>query len=217
MNKKTDKANLEKKKILFFQIGFILALSLALFVLEYKQPETKIIRNEVFIGEPEFITELIYSETKIEAPTPKATTANGIKEVNNNTKTSSITISAEVIDYNTEKVSRTEKLNNKVKETYIAEVQAKFPGGEKALNEYLKNNMHYPAEALKKKIQGRVYVNFAVEKDGTVSDIKIINSSNKLLNKEALRLISNMPKWKPSEYNSEPVLTRSMVSIIFKL
>ncbi len=92
-----------------------------------------------------------------------------------------------------------------------------YPGGDGALFEYLSNNIKYPKDAEKQGIQGRVIVRFVVEKDGSVSDVKIVRSIHPLLNKEAIRVIQLMPKWYPGMQNGKPVRTNYTVPVMFRL
>ena len=101
------------------------------------------------------------------------------------------------------------------------EIMPQFPGGDKALLEYIKKNLRYPTEAMTKCIQGRVIVSFNVETDGSITDAKVVKAVDSLLNDEALRIVKSMPKWKPGGMMSKgkTVLTRCKytIPIIFKL
>ena len=92
-----------------------------------------------------------------------------------------------------------------------------FPGGNGAMIELIKKNIHYPKEAKKDKIQGTVVVSFMVEKDGSVSNIKVFQGVHPLLDKEAVRVIGLMPKWKPGMKNDTPIRSICHVPIQFKL
>ncbi|MEA2042625.1 MAG: TonB family protein [Bacteroidota bacterium] len=216
MNKKTDKANLEKKKILFFQTGFIIALSVSVFVLEYKQPKAPEEKVKVFFGEPEFISEILIDSSEIKIPKPKGVAVGHIAQVKDNQNpTQDIEISTEVLqESNNIKKNNPEQKQN---ETFIQEKKASFPGGIQAMNEFILNHLQYPPKAKAKKIQGRVYLSFTIETDGTINKIQIINSSHQLLNKEAVRIVAGMPQWIPAEYNAIAVNTQHTISIIFKL
>lgn len=92
-----------------------------------------------------------------------------------------------------------------------------FPGGQKKLFKWLSANIKYPKEAQANKEQGRVIVRFVIDKDGKVTDAKVVRSISPSLNKEALRLIEAMPQWKPGEKNGQPVAVRFTLPITFKL
>ena len=80
----------------------------------------------------------------------------------------------------------------------VVEVMPQFPGGQIAMLQYLMKNIKYPEQAMKEGIQGRVAVRFIVEKDGSISDVKPVLSVHPLLNKEAVRVVKSMPKWRLS-------------------
>lgn len=94
---------------------------------------------------------------------------------------------------------------------------ANFKGGMPAFAEYMKTNLHYPAEERKNKTEGRVIITFVVEKDGSLSGIKVIRSLAPAFDKEALRVIAASPKWMPGFQNGKPVRSQFTVPIMFRL
>lgn len=103
-------------------------------------------------------------------------------------------------------------------ETYvIVEDMPEFPGGEEALRKYISEHVNYPEIAKKNGIQGKVYVSFQVSKDGSVKDARVARGVDPSLDKEALRVIKNMPKWKPGKQRGEPVNVAYTLPIQFKL
>lgn len=93
-----------------------------------------------------------------------------------------------------------------------------FPdGGMSALMEYLSKNIKYPEAAMKKGTQGRATVQFVVEKDGSITNVKILRGIDPELNKEAVRVISAMPKWKPGTQKGEAVRVKYTVPVMFRL
>ena len=100
----------------------------------------------------------------------------------------------------------------------VAEEMPEFPGGGmSALMSYLKDNMRYPASAKEKGTQGRVTVQFVVDKDGSIKEPKLLRSVDKDMDAEALRLISNMPKWKPGRQKGQPGAVKYTVPVMFSL
>lgn len=89
----------------------------------------------------------------------------------------------------------------------LPDVEAQFNGGSKALQNYIAKNFKYPKKALKKNVQGRVYVSFVVEIDGSISNIHIDKGQHPSLDKEVIRLVKEMPKWKPGMANGKIVRT----------
>lgn len=99
----------------------------------------------------------------------------------------------------------------------VVEEMPDFPGGVQALMEYLSKNVKYPVDAHSAGIQGRVIVSFTVKKDGSIADTKIARSVAPSLDKEAERVISTMPKWKPGKQRGEAVNVRFTVPVMFRL
>lgn len=99
----------------------------------------------------------------------------------------------------------------------VVEKEPTYPGGEEAMQAYIKANIKYPEEAVKNKEQGRVYVKFIIEKDGSVSNVKIARGVSPSLDAEALRVIQAMPKWNPGTQKGKAVRTNVVVPIAFKL
>ena len=99
----------------------------------------------------------------------------------------------------------------------VVEDQPEFPGGNAAMMEFLSNNINYPAEAKEKGIQGRVIVNYVVEKDGSISEVHIVRGVDPMLDKEAVRVIESMPDWKPGKQRGKEVRVRYTLPIVFRL
>jgi protein TonB len=97
------------------------------------------------------------------------------------------------------------------------EQQPQFPGGQSELMKYLSNNLKYPPAAAEQGIQGRVVVQFVVSKNGAISDVKVLQPLHPSCDKEAVRLISSMPKWIPGKQNGNPVNVYYTIPIRFKL
>ncbi len=95
------------------------------------------------------------------------------------------------------------------------EVCPRFPGGDKAVLDYIKRNMCYPKCAKEEEVEGRVVVSFYVEKDGSLTNISIAKSSDSRLNKEALRITKKMPKWKPGQLGGKIVRMKYYLPIEF--
>lgn len=92
-----------------------------------------------------------------------------------------------------------------------------FPGGNGALMQWLASNMKYPAYAAENGVQGRVFVEFIVEKDGKVTDVYVVKSADPSLDKEAVRVVAAMPKWIPGKQNNSAVRVKYIIPITFKL
>ena len=97
------------------------------------------------------------------------------------------------------------------------EEMPEFPGGEQAIFDFIGQNVKYPQEAQEKGIAGRVLVNFIIEKDGSVSNVKVLRGIGGGCDEESVRVISAMSKWKPGKQNGKPVRVSFIIPIIFKL
>lgn len=99
----------------------------------------------------------------------------------------------------------------------VAEQMPEFPGGMKELLKFLQDNLKYPENAMKNNVQGRVIVQFVVEKDGTLTEFKVARSVDPDLDAEALRVLQTMPKWKPGMQKGQVVRVKFTVPVSFKL
>ena len=99
----------------------------------------------------------------------------------------------------------------------VAENAPEFPGGEDSLYAYIARNIKYPETAKKEKIEGRVFVTFVIEKDGQVSSAKILRDIGGGCGEEAIRVVKNMPKWKPGTQRGNPVRFRFNLPVSFGL
>ena len=99
----------------------------------------------------------------------------------------------------------------------VVEDPPSFPGGIAACQEWLNRNIHYPPEAVENDIQGRVVVSFVVELDGSISNIAVVKGVAPSLDKEAVRVVSSMPKWNPGKQNNKCVRVKYNLPVPFKL
>ena len=99
----------------------------------------------------------------------------------------------------------------------IVEQMPQFPGGQTKLMEYLSENIRYPEELAETCVQGRVIVTRVIEKDGSISDVKVVKSVHPLLDKEAVRVVSGMPKWYPGKQNGVTYRVKYTLPVTFRL
>ncbi len=99
----------------------------------------------------------------------------------------------------------------------VVEQMPSFPGGNSALMEYLHNNVKYPVVAQENGVQGRVVVSFVVEKDGSITDVRVVRSVDPSLDREASRVVSSMPRWIPGKQNGSAVRVKYNVPVSFRL
>lgn len=99
----------------------------------------------------------------------------------------------------------------------VVEQMPEYPGGMAAMVEYLSKNVKYPADAEKKKVEGKVFVTFVVDTDGSITDVTLMKKVFPSLDAEAMRVISAMPKWVPGKQRGQVVRVRFTVPIMFRL
>ena len=99
----------------------------------------------------------------------------------------------------------------------VVEQMPSFPGGQSALLQYLSSNIKYPVVAEENGVQGRVIVTFVVEKDGSITDVRVVKSVDPSLDKEAQRVVKSMPKWIPGKQNGSAVRVKYTVPVTFRL
>ena len=98
----------------------------------------------------------------------------------------------------------------------VVDLPPSFPGGAAAMLSWISNHIQYPALAKENDISGRVVVQIIVEKDGSVSNVKIVRSVDPSLDREAVRVVSSMPKWTPGRINGTPVRVKYTLPVAFK-
>jgi len=223
--KKSQHADLEAKKVIFFEVGLIVALGLTLLAFEWEMPANKIITSGQWepVMEEMVIKNTIIKDTK---PAPQPVVAPIIRLVDNNTAvTEELTINSEFKpdDVQPEYIApapvQLEEEKSLVDETpfIVVEKMPEFPGGMNAFLEFLAKNTRYPQLATETGIQGTVYLYFVVEKDGNISNIKTLRGIGGGCNQEAERVLSLMPKWKPGNQFGKPVRVSFNVPVVFKL
>ena len=224
--KKSPKANLENKKILFREIGLVVALLLAVMAFEWRTYDKKI----SFVADvlPVDIDEIV-PVTIPELPLPEPIKAPEVTDV--------ITIVDNIIDIPgfippTEDIDKwsvkirdylpkpvvDDPIVDEVIPATVVEEKAIFMGGdENEFSKWVGRNMVYPEAAIDNRIQGRVICSFVVAKDGNVVDVKILRGADPLLDKEAIRVISMSPKWTPGKQYGKAVRVKYTFPVIFQL
>ena len=220
--KKSPKANLENKKLTFILIGLIISLAVAWTVFEiksYDKREIADIGRTAEVVEEEMV-EITKQEQKPQpVEVPKQTTQ--IQVVEDDVEVEDVEINAEV-DQNEviEEYVAPEVEEEEIEEAEIftvVEEMPEFPGGMAKLAEYLAKNIKYPQLARESGIQGRVFINFVVENDGSVTNVKVMRSLGGGCDEEAVRVVKSMPKWKPGKQRGKPVRVSYNLPVNFKL
>ena len=153
-------------------------------------------------------------EMKTQDELKETKTAIGAFDVKGNDEAGGTVLKA-VEDIATPEPPKQEAEQNKVFD--VVEQQPSYPGGMGALNQWLASNIKYPAMAAENGIEGRVVVQFVVERDGSVSGVHVVRGVDPSLDKEATRVVSQMPKWIPGKHNGSAVRVKYTVPVTFRL
>lgn len=199
----------------------------------YDQPKKKAeVKQKKVEVEPERVVERVKSSIKFTAPVIKkdeevkpdeelktqdelmsTKTAIGTFDVKGNDDANGEILKAKEVIAEPEPPKHEEE--NKVFD--IVEQQPLFPGGPAALMKYLSENTKYPVVAQENGVQGRVTVQFVVEKDGSISDVHVLRGVDPSLDKEAVRVVKSMPRWTPGKQNGSAVRVKYQVPVTFRL
>jgi protein TonB len=220
--KKHPQADLEKRKGLLFQIGMVLALALVLIAFEWAQFErsnSQLGKLSVDLEEEEMIP--ITQQTPPPPPPPPPPPQTIVLEIVEDDEEIE-----EDIDLDTEADEDTEVEIVEVEEEEvfddaeiftIVEDMPTFPGGDAEMMKYLGKNTKFPPLAKDAGIQGIVYVTFVVAKDGKIADVRVLRGIGGGCDEEALRVIKDMPRWKPGKQRGRPVRVQYNIPIRFIL
>ena len=224
--KKSERADLERGKGTSLLIGFVIALGVMFVALEWTQREVED-NSELYTARDVSLNEemipITLPEKKTVPPPPAAVTKAEIIEIVEDDADIEEDIMAstednvEWVDIDEYDVVTVEPEPEEEEIFMVVEDQPEFPGGTAALLEYLRKNIKYPAICCENNIQGRVLVTFIVNKDGAIVEPEVVKSVNPSLDKEALRVISQMPNWKPGSQRGKPVRVKYTVPVNFRL
>ena len=224
--KKSEHADLERGKGTSLLIGFVIALGVMFVALEWTQREVED-NSDLYTARDVSLNEemipITLPEKKTVPPPPAAVTKAEIIEIVEDDADIEEDIMAstednvEWVDLDDFDVIEVEPEPEEEEIFMVVEDQPEFPGGTAALLEYLRKNIKYPAICRENNIQGRVLVTFIVNKDGAIVEPEVVKSVNPSLDKEALRVISQMPNWKPGSQRGKPVRVKYTVPVNFRL
>ncbi len=221
-SRKTSKADLESKKALFFEIGLVIALALVFVSFNYKSYEKRTVT--LVQRKADNTTEEIVpiTEQKVKPPPPPPPkTVTQIKIVSNNVKVNTdvdIDVEANMNTKVAEYVPPEEE--DVIPEQHIfmvVEQMPAFPGGQGALMKYLAEHIKYPELAKESGIQGRVFINFVVEPDGSIDQVKVLRGIGGGCDEEAVRVVKSMPNWIPGKQRGKPVRVSFNLPVKFAL
>ena len=221
--KKSEKASLEKDKLVYVLMGLVFVLSLVYVALEWTEKEvTKYeVTDTEFLFEEEVEIQQTSQETPPPPPPPAVQAVEVLNVVEDNVETESIEVNTEETEQEVVIAAPVEAPVEEEEEEVVfvvVESMPEFPGGQQALFKYLSENVKYPVIAQENGIQGRVICQFVVNKDGSIVDVEVVRSGgDPSLDKEAVRVIKSMPKWKPGKQRGKAVRVKYTVPVNFKL
>ncbi len=225
--KKSPKADLENKRNVFVQIGLVISLAICLYGFE---STTQVKKVDTFDStaaqavEEEIIPITRQDQPPPPPPPPPPKVVDVLNIVDNDldikdelqiedteaTNKTAITAVMQAPTQKEEEAAETEVF-------FIVEEMPSFPGGDAALRSFLAQSIKYPVVAQENGIQGKVFVNFVVNTDGSITNAKIARGVDASLDKEALRVVMSLPKWKPGKQGGKPVRVSYTVPINFVL
>ena len=225
--KKSPKADLENKRNIFVQLGLVVALAICLYGFEATNKVSQV--DSLGSMSDQAVEEEIIPITRQDQvppppPPPPPKVVDMLVIVDDNTD---IQDELEIEDSEaTDKTAITavmqvaapkEEENEDTPVFFIVEEMPEFPGGQLALRNFIAQSVKYPVIAQENGIQGKVFVNFVVAKDGTITQAKIFRGVDPSLDKEALRVVNSLPKWKPGKQGGKAVRVSYTVPINFVL
>lgn len=224
--KKSPKADLEGKKTTWMLIGYVLILAAVFVCFEWTERDKQVTVDSGIV-EPIFEEEMIpiteEPEQQQAPPPPEAPKVEEVIQIAENDanveettiKSSEDDNTAVEIKYVEPVVEEEEPVEEEI--FMVVEQMPEFPGGMAELMRFLSKNIKYPTIAQENGVQGRVIVQFVVNQDGSIVDPVVMRSVDPYLDKEALRVISTMPKWKPGMQRGKAVRVKYTVPVTFKL
>jgi periplasmic protein TonB len=224
--KKSESANLENKRSIFWQTGMIIALCLVLAAFNWKTYDKMIVQTYQRTGEN--IPEEMVQITEQKRPEPprmeRPRVVLNINIVDDDAPVDeNVMVDAEIDPMDTVPLylpmpEFQDEENASENEIFtVVESMPEFPGGDKAVYAYLEQNMVYPEQAKAVGISGMVYVSFVVEKDGSITDVQLLRGIGGGCDEEALRVVKDMPRWIPGKQRHVPVRVNFHLGIKFTL
>jgi periplasmic protein TonB len=222
--KKTEKADLTNKSFLFLSIGLVISLLLAISAFSYRVYDDTSVKD---LGKTEAVEEEILEVPPTEQlpPPPPKIQQPQIVEVPDEKKIEEeieINMDTEVQeDTKVEEIKiqpQVEEEKEDVNQIFLVVEETAAPiGGMPAFYEFVGKKLKYPAQARRMGIEGKVFVEFVIERDGSITDVKAIKGIGAGCDEEAVRVLQSAPKWKPGKQRGKPVRQRMVLPIAFKL
>ncbi len=221
--KKNPKVDLEKKRPILLEIGFIVSLAVVFIGFQYKS-SNKTENTLGSLGDMQVEEEIIPITRQQEVKPPPPPPPKVVEELNIVQNDEEIDDELEIDESEADENTEIEPVDvqpqeeeDEVVNFYVIENKPEFPGGEAAMFKYIQEHTKYPEIAKENGITGKVFVQFVIGKDGSITDVKVIRSIDPYLDKEAVRVVKSMPKWKPGSQRGKPVKVSFQLPINFTL
>ncbi len=219
IGRKYPEADVDRRQGLYFLIGLAITLTLVLMAFQYAyNPQSDFnIESNIVIEEDEELPDV--TKQKELPPPPKIPPKVKVVEDEEEIEEDQPEIEdVEIEETDTVDIEVEEEEPVQEEQIFIVvEESPQFPGGIQKMYEYIQKNIRYPRMEKEAGIQGRVFVTFVVEKDGSITDVRVLKGVTEGLNKEAVRVIKSMPRWKPGKQRGRPVRVRVNLPINFIL
>ena len=224
--KKTPRADLEKRRGMFLEIGLAVILAAALVAFNVKSYEKEVKEVSTRTADVEIEADIIQTEQEETPPPPPEepeVVATELNVVENDAEdiheigiVNAEARADEALEFT--RVEVTEEVEEAEEEVFlVVEEEREFPGGLDALSKFIADNIKYPQLAKENNITGRVFVSFVVEKDGRVGQVKILRDIGGGCGNEAVRVVKMMPKWKPGKQRGKAVRSQFNLPVNFDL
>ncbi|MFT6815543.1 MAG: protein TonB [Sphingobacteriales bacterium] len=220
--KKKPEVDLHNKRSLFLQIGLAVAMLLVLLAFEWKSFDKRISSlGELVVEEVEQEIIPITEQPKKPPPPPPPPAPLELEVVEDDAEIEEVEIKSTEVDEDTRveiiEAPAPEENTNEQEVFTIVENMPEFPGGEAAMRKYIGKNIKYPNLARENKVEGTVYIQFVINQNGEISDVKILRGIGAGCDEEALRVIKKMPAWAPGKQRGKPVRVQFTLPVKFKL
>ena len=218
--KKTRRANVHRKRGLYFGIGLMISISLTITAFEWRFEDKD--KMDLGLVTDSFEPPVVIPVTRNEPPKPKIIQPPKIEIVEDEIEIDELEIDLSSESDENLEIEIPEFIPEPEKPAgpeifIIVEEDASFKGGLKAYAKFLRKNLKYPKQARRMGIQGKVYVEFIITKDGSLKDIKAIKGIGAGCDEEAVRVISLSPKWNPAKQRGRAVYQKMVIPIVFRL
>lgn len=222
--KKAARVNLEKNRVTYFLMGLTVALGFIFIAFELSNSEVNVaeVEDSQAVVEEEVMVEITRQYIPPPPPPPQTVQSDLIQIVEDNTLEEDVEFESMEDD---PEEAIIQNYDGEFSEDYdpegevfvVVEEMPSFPGGESAMQAFIRKNLKFPQIALENGISGRVICTFVIDGKGKITGAEVIRSVDPNLDREALRVINMMPDWKPGKQQGKPVRVRYTLPVVFRL